>query len=195
MKRILFLLFFVATVLGVDAQDRKVAISGAYANSYQEGEAATRAVDGNTATVWHSAYSGSGTSFPVTLTVNLKEVSHVDYMRYIPRQDGTPNGNWNEVDLSYATTTNGTNFTKIGTYKLGGSSAVYDFIIPDGGVECGRVRFTIKSGANGYASAAEVEAYERTILKNLLSHSISRMNCTPFSSPVSQAARALPMLM
>ena len=160
MKKILFFMLFVAAVLGVNAQDKKVSISGAYASSYQEGEAATRAVDGSTSTIWHSAYSGSGTKFPVTFTVNLSEVSHVDYMRYIPRQDGNSNGNWNDVELSYATTTNATTYTKIGTYKLGGSSAVYDFIIPDGGVECGRVRFTIKSGENGFASAAEVEAYE-----------------------------------
>ena len=167
MKRILFLLFFVATVLGVNAQDKKVALSSAYASSYQDGYGAGSALDGDASTIWHSAYSGSGTSFPVTFTVNLKEVSHVDYMRYIPRQDGTPNGNWNEVDLSYATTTNGTNFTKIGTYKLGGSGAVFDFVIPDGGVECGRVRFTIKSGANGFASAAEIEAYEKDNTKEL----------------------------
>ena len=160
MKRILFLLLFVATVLGVNAQDKKVAISGAYASSYQSGEDAAKAIDGNTSTLWHSSYSGSGTSFPVTYTVNFKQVSHIDYMRYIPRLDGTPNGNWNEVDLSYATSTNSNSFTKIGTYKLGGSGAVYDFIIPDGGVSCGRVRFTIKSGASGYASAAEIEAYE-----------------------------------
>ncbi|MBR4968320.1 MAG: M60 family metallopeptidase [Bacteroidaceae bacterium] len=160
MKRILFLFLFVAAVLGVNAQDKKVAISGAYASSYQDGNEAKYALDGNTSTIWHSSYSGTGTSFPVTFIVNLKQVSHIDYMRYIPRQDGTPNGNWNEVDLYYATSTNSSSFTKIGTYKLGGSSAVYDFIIPDGGVECGRVRFTIKSGANGFASAAEIEAYE-----------------------------------
>ena len=161
MKRILFLLLLVAAVLGVNAQDKKVAISGAYSASYEnEDLAANKAVDGDFTTIWHSPYSSGKTTFPVTFTVNLKEVSHVDYMRYIPRQDGTPNGNWNEVDLSYATTTNGTSFIKIGTYKLGGSSAVYDFIIPDGGIECGRVRFTIKSGTGGYASAAEIEAYE-----------------------------------
>lgn len=160
MKRFLFLLFFVAAVLGVNAQDKKVAISGAYATSEQGGNEAKYALDSNTSTIWHSSYTGSGTNFPVTFTVYLKEVAHVDYMRYIPRQDGNSNGNWNEVELSYATTTNGTTYTKIGTYKLGGSSDVYDFIIPDGGVECGRVRFTIKSGASGYASAAEVEAYE-----------------------------------
>ena len=157
MKKILFFLFFVAAVLGVNAQDKKVTITGAYANSYQEGNEAKLAIDGNPSTIWHSSYSGSGTKFPVTYTVNFKEVSHVDYMRYIPRQDGS-NGNWNEVDLSYATATNSNSFTRIGTYDLNGASAVYDFIIP-GGVECGRIRFTIKSGASGYASAAEIEAY------------------------------------
>ena len=158
MKRILFLMLFVAAVLGVNAQDKKVTITGAYANSYQVGNEAKLAIDGDASTIWHSSYSGSGTKFPVTYTVNFKEVSHVDYMRYIPRQDGS-NGNWDEVELSYATSTGSNTFTKIGTYDLNGASAVYDFIIP-GGVECGRIRFTIKSGASGYASAAEIEAYE-----------------------------------
>ena len=157
MKKILFFLFFVAAVLGVNAQDTKVTITGAYASSFQEGNEAKLAIDGDASTIWHSSYSGSGTKFPVTYTVNFKEVSHVDYMRYIPRQDGS-NGNWDEVELSYATSTGSNTFTKIGTYDLNGASAVYDFIIP-GGVECGRIRFTIKSGASGYASAAEIEAY------------------------------------
>ena len=153
-------MFFVAAVLGVSAQDKKVAIRGAYASSYENDEAgASKAVDGNTATFWHSAYSNEKTNFPVTFIINLKEVSHVDYLRYIPRQDDNSNGNWNEVDLSYAATTDGTTYTKIGTYKLGGSGTVFDFMIPDGGVECGRVRFTIRSGAASLASAAEVEAY------------------------------------
>ena len=87
MKRILFLMLFVAAVLGVNAQDKKVTITGAYASSYEAGNEAKLAIDGSTSTIWHSAYTGSGTKFPVTYTVNLKEVSHVDYMRYIPRQD------------------------------------------------------------------------------------------------------------
>ena len=161
MKRILFLLLFVAAVLGINAQDRKVAISSAYSASYEnEDLAANKAVDGDFTTFWHSPYSSGKTTFPVSFTVNLKEVSHVDYMRYIPRQDGTPNGNWNTVEVAYAKEVNGTTFYKVGTYNLGGLSAVYDFMIPNGGVECARVRFTIRSGANGFASAAEIEAYE-----------------------------------
>ena len=159
MKRILFLLFFVVAVHSMNAQDKQIRIKSAIATSYQNGEDANMAIDGSTSTLWHTNWS-SGTSFPVTLTVTLDEASHVDYLRYIPRQDGNPNGNWNEVELSYAATTNGTSFTKIGTYNLGGSGSVYDFYLPNGGLECGRVRFTIKSGANGFASAAEIQAYE-----------------------------------
>ena len=158
MKRILFLLFFVVAVLGVNAQDKKVKIKSAAASSYQGGEGADKAIDGQTSTIWHSNW-GSGTSFPVTFTVTLDQTTHVDYLRYIPRQDGNSNGNWNEVDLSYAPTTGSNSFTKVGTYNLGGSSAAYDFYLPGGGLECGKVRFTIKSGSNGFASAAEVEAY------------------------------------
>ena len=158
MKKILFFLFFVAAVLGVNAQDKKVTIKSAAASSYQGGEGADKAIDGQTSTIWHSNW-GSGTSFPVTFTVTLDQTTHVDYLRYIPRQDGNSNGNWNEVELSYAPTTGSNSFTKVGTYNLGGSSAAYDFYLPGGGLECGKVRFTIKSGANGFASAAEVEAY------------------------------------
>ena len=151
-------MLFVAAVLGLNAQDKKVTITGAYTAQYEnESQNAAKAIDGDPTTIWHSPYSSGKTTFPVTFTVNFKEVSHVDYMRYIPRQDGS-NGNWDEVELSYATSTGSNTFTKIGTYDLNGASAVYDFIIP-GGVECGRIRFTIKSGASGYASAAEIEAY------------------------------------
>ena len=159
MKKIIILFLFIATVLGVEAQDKKVAIKGATADSFQSGEEASKAVDGKTSTIWHTNWS-SGTTFPVKLTVTLDEVSHVDYFRYIPRQDGNGNGHWNIVELSYAPTTTSTKFTTIGSYNLGGSGAVYDFVIPDGGVECGRVRFTIRSGSNGHASAAEIEAYQ-----------------------------------
>ena len=99
MKRILFLLFFVAAVLGVNAQDKKVTIKSAAASSSQSGNEAKYAIDGSSTSIWHTNWTG-GTSFPVTFTVTLDQVTHVDYLRYIPRQDGNSNGNWNEVDLS-----------------------------------------------------------------------------------------------
>ena len=62
MKRILFLLFFVAAVFGANAQDNKVAITGAYTAQYEsEDLSAAKAVDGDFATIWHSPYSSGKT--------------------------------------------------------------------------------------------------------------------------------------
>ncbi len=142
--------------VGLCAQDKKVEIKSISASSYQNGENASYAIDGKTGTIWHSAWNG--TQFPVTVTITFAEVSHVDYLRYIPRQDGNVNGNWDNVTVAYSETAAG-QFQKIDSYKLGGSSDAYEFRFPEGGLECAKVRFTISSGKNNFASAAEIEAY------------------------------------
>lgn len=157
MKKIVLLLFCFIIAIGLTAQDRKIEIKSATASSYQPGEDIVKAIDGKTGTIWHTSWNA--TSFPVTYTLTLTEATHIDYLRYIPRQDGGSNGNWNDVAVSYCTTTTGTTFTEIGNYKLNGSGNAYDFIMPEGGIDCGKVRFTISSGKNGFASAAEIEAY------------------------------------
>ncbi|MBR5511492.1 MAG: M60 family metallopeptidase [Bacteroidaceae bacterium] len=156
MRKTLFLLLCLITAT-LSAQDKKIAIKSASASSYQSGEDTYKAVDGDKGTIWHSSWSA--TSFPVTLTVTLSEVSHIDYLRYTPRQDGNVNGNWDEVTLSYAETTSSVKYTTIGSYKLNGAGSAYDFILPEGGIDCGKVRFTVNSGKNNFASAAEVEAF------------------------------------
>ena len=142
--------------LGATAQDKVVALSSATASSYQSGEGADRAIDGSTNTIWHSSWGATPTTFPVTFTVTLKEPSLVDYVRYIPRQDGNSNGNWDQVYVAYCPTTTGNDYTNVGLFSLNGSGSSYDFIL---GVTCGKIRFTIQSGANGFASASEITAY------------------------------------
>jgi hypothetical protein len=56
---------------------------------------ATGAIDGNTATMWHTPYTPqdpANTPYPHTLTVNLGRAYPVNGLRYLPRQDGDPNG-------------------------------------------------------------------------------------------------------
>lgn len=91
------------------------------------------------------------------LTVELSKKGHVDMVRYIPRPSGS-NGNWDEVKVEYCT---GIlfNWKDAGTYKLNGSGTAHDFELGEAGVTASRIRFTINSGAGGYASAAEIEAY------------------------------------
>lgn len=156
MKRLFLLLTCAMAVLCVSAQDKEIAISKADASSAQGGEEASNAIDGNYGTLWHSPHSG--TTFPIDFTITLNEPTHVDYVRYVPRQ-GNSNGNWNEVEIFYCPTTTGEDFISVKSYDLKGSSAPSNLFLGDKGVECGQIKITIKSGANGFAAAAELEVY------------------------------------
>ena len=143
--------------MGVFAQDKKIAISSATASSYHNGEGADKAIDSDYATIWHSGNNGDGynTTFPVMFTITFAEASHVDYVRYVPRMDGS-NGNWKDVEVFYSSTLDGSDFTSLGTYNLQGATSSMDFPIEK---TCGMVKFEIKSGQGGWASASEIEAY------------------------------------
>ena len=122
-------------------------------NSTNEG--AAKAIDGNYSTFWHSVWSGGGTSFPVTFNITMAEEQMVDVVRYVPRQD-QPNGNWGKVEVSYRNSETGNKYVSLGTFDLGQSSSAYEFEI---GQVCKYVRFSIKDGRGGWATAAEIEAF------------------------------------
>jgi hypothetical protein len=68
-------------VVSVDSQD---VVGGNYA--------ATNAIDGNPATIWHTEWFQQTAPLPHTLVLSLGGQYHVDGVRYLPRQDGNPNG-------------------------------------------------------------------------------------------------------
>ena len=143
------------------AQDKKIAISGATASSSEPGFDAEYAVDGKAHTYWINSWNnGPATSWPVTLTITLKEASHVDYVRYIPRKDAyLDEGNWNKVYIAYCPTTTGNDFKNIGTYTLNESSNSSDMWLTENGVTCGQIRFTLERGGFYKVAATEIEAY------------------------------------
>ena len=96
MKKLALLLLAFCAFFGAEAQDKKVAIASATASASQPGEEAKYAIDGNYNTMWHSPYSGTNFN-TLTFTVKLKEVSKVDYVKYVPRCDNSDNGNWVKV--------------------------------------------------------------------------------------------------
>ncbi len=155
MKKFLIALACLCLPLLASAQLQKVAIKSASCSQSQSGEEASKAIDGNLSTIWHSPYSG--TSFPVSFIIQFSSKTHVDMVRYIPRTSGS-NGNWDEVTLSYRSGTTGS-FTEIGTYDLNGSGSAFDFELGEGGLDVRQIRFSIKSGSGNFASAAEIEAY------------------------------------
>ena len=159
MKKTLLLTLCLLAGLSTNAQDKKITIASATASSYQAGNEADNVIDGNLSTIWTNSPNIPASSWPVTLTVTLKEATHVDYVRYIPRQDIYDDGNWNKVYISYCPTTTGSNFTSIGSYDLKSSSANCDMWLTENGVTCGQIKFTLERGYFYCVSAAEVEAY------------------------------------
>jgi len=143
------------------AADEALEIQRAAASSYQSGEGIARSYDGDLSTLWHSSYNN--TTFPVNVTFVLKENSHVDYVKYIPRQTGT-NGNWIEVTVyisSSATTTHTLVKTEVTTVNLGGLGSTGYIYLGDEGVDDVRsIRLCIKSGNGNWASAAEIGFYK-----------------------------------
>ena len=164
------------TQTGFDASDRSIPIASGTASNYQSGEGIERSFDGDYATLYHSNYNSQNT-FPITLTYTLKEVSHVDYAIYTPRQDGNVNGNFQEVTVSYQV---GNKWTTLATLNFEGSSAASRIPFGDNGVDDVKaVRFVVKSGTNGFASCSEMEFYTKNNFMEELLHTYFTDNlCT-----------------
>ena len=78
------------------------------ADSYQPGNEATRAIDGNTGTFWHTEFSPTNVPLPHTYTVDMKQSYNVNGFSYLPRQDGNSNGNIGQHKIYLST--DGVNF-------------------------------------------------------------------------------------
>ena len=50
-------------------------------------------VDGNSETIWHTAYGVTVTKYPHSIDFDCGELKSVKGFSYLPRQDGSPNGN------------------------------------------------------------------------------------------------------
>ena len=49
-------------------------------------------IDGERGTMWHSRWAGTPAPLPHTVTIDMKAVRDISGLRYLPRQDGSPNG-------------------------------------------------------------------------------------------------------
>ena len=61
-------------------------------DSAQSGNPGTNAIDGSTTTFWHSQWSPA-VALPHQATIDMKTSYLIGSITYLPRQDGTPNGN------------------------------------------------------------------------------------------------------
>ncbi|MFI8961958.1 TIM-barrel domain-containing protein [Streptomyces sp. NPDC053493] len=87
----------------------KAAWKVAYADSAEtkaENGAAANAVDGDPATLWHTAYStGAAAPLPHEIQIDLGRRYDVDSLSYLPRQDGGGNGRIGSYEVYVSDTT------------------------------------------------------------------------------------------
>ena len=76
------------------------------------------ALDGNTGSLWHSQYTPGSAQPPHTITIDMKQDYNTIGLTYLPRQDGSSNGNIGQHQVFVSR--DGTNFgspVAFGTYR------------------------------------------------------------------------------
>lgn len=142
-------------------KDLKVKVASASASSSQSNEGIERTYDGDYSTLWHSPYNDNkGGGFPFTLIYNFKDVDQIDYLRYCPRNSGGSNGNFDEVVISVKCAGD-TDYREVYTNKWGGKGTSRDVTFDEPLKNPVSIKFVVKSGANNFASCAEMEFYKK----------------------------------
>ena len=169
---------------GQSITDQQIVISSASASASQSGEGIERTYDGNYSTLYHSPYGG--TNFPVTLTYNFADGPHIDYALYTPRQDGNNNGNFGRVRVEYLPV-GATEWVTLSTVDLGGSASTSRIPLGEDGIDnVQSVRFVVLSGANDFASCAEMEFYDSdTYMEDILRTYFADNLCTQLKEGIS----------
>lgn len=85
----------------------------ATADSFNENNEPSKAIDANMNTFWHSQFNPSPDALPNWLLVDMKSTYNIHGVAYLPRQDGSANGNigGHRVEVS----TDGTNWILVAT--------------------------------------------------------------------------------
>ncbi|GAB4132137.1 MAG: glycoside hydrolase family 2 TIM barrel-domain containing protein [Thermogutta sp.] len=83
----------------------------ATADSSEPGFEPERAVDGNTETMWHTAWNPSPAPLPHHWTLELRQAVSLRGLRLLPRQDGNPNGQLAECEIQVSD--DGTTWTTV----------------------------------------------------------------------------------
>ncbi|CAH1193023.1 hypothetical protein PAECIP111891_00476 [Paenibacillus allorhizoplanae] len=155
----------------------------ATATSQHSGNEASEAFDGESSTFWHSEWAPMA-YLPQSITLNLGGSYTISKLRYLPRQDGTANGNITGYTIS--TSTDGVSFTnmKSGTWADDASEKTAT-ISP---VSAKYVRLTATSGHGGFASISELNI-ERADIK--LISITAPANLTGVANGTAKSAAAL----
>lgn len=125
------------------------------ADSWQGGNEPEKVLDGNQNTFWHTQWNPNNAPMPHQITIDMKSSRYVNGITYLPRQDGSQNGNIGQHKVYCSN--DGNNFGAalvIGTYKNDNQLKTSVFAFSN----CRYIRIIIQTEANGnaWASASEI---------------------------------------
>lgn len=127
-------------------------------DSEQAGNSRYNVMDGNSKTFWHTEWSPAKAPLPHTMTIDMKMTHDVDGLTYLPRQDGSSNGNIGQHQIF--TSTNGVNYELVafGTWYDDSTTKVASWeTLPARYV---RIHVITEAGNRGpWTSAAEINVY------------------------------------
>ena len=149
--------------------DIEVKPSGATDNSHASGTddgPASYTLDGNTSTLWHTAYGTNkfvvSETNPAILTYTFSNVDRIDYINYVPRQDGNSNGNFGHVKV-YVKQQGDADFRLYNDYNWGFGSSTQTINFGEGGLaNPAAVKFEVLTGQGEFATCAEMEFRKRS---------------------------------
>ena len=128
----------------------------ATASDQAAGYPASNAVDGKTATFWHSSYSPTPVPLPHSITIDMHATNPLVGLTYLPRQDSSRNGTFGRYSISVSS--DGTSWgapVATGTWADDKTQKTAEFA----GVSARYVRLTALTEAGGrgpWSSAAEI---------------------------------------
>ncbi|MEU3460414.1 phosphocholine-specific phospholipase C [Streptomyces sp. NPDC006733] len=121
----------------------------------KENAPATKAVDGNPATYWHSQWSPTGAPLPHELQLDLGGARTVTGLTYLPRQDGSANGRIGRYELQLST--DGTTWTAAADGAFADDATAKTVRCWPTAARYLKLRALTEAGARGpWTSAAEV---------------------------------------
>lgn len=169
---------------GGETEDPSVlSIESVEANSYQSGNEASKAIDGNTSTHWHSSWNTGHPTVEDGLYITMdmgKVADNLSQLTYTPRQDKDYNGIYTGYEISVSS--DGTDYEKVAEGTWASDKDVKTATFPETAARYVRLKAVHTMGNNSdeadqYASAAELalgavgdwdREADRTALQNAL---------------------------
>ncbi|KMQ65375.1 hypothetical protein ACM46_05580 [Chryseobacterium angstadtii] len=133
-------------------------VSGSSASSFQSGENIEMSFDGDVNTLYHCSWDATAATFPISLIYKFDGQTAMNYLKYIPRQDGGPNGLFGNIKISYNTVSNPV-YVDISTQNFGQTGTIKTVVFPSTIIPL-NIKIEVLDGKNNFASCAEMEFFQ-----------------------------------